>query len=423
MRRPGGLWRDRDFLRFFGAHTVSQVGSQVTQLALPLAAIDVLHASTFQVGLLTFVDFAPWLVVSLPAGVWIDRLRRRPVLIGADFGRAVALAWVPLAAALGLLAVWQLYVVGFVAGCLSVFFDVSYQSYVPSLVGREHLVEGNSKLEFTRSAAQIGGPGLGGVLVAALTAPYAIVADAVSFVVSALLLGSIRRVEPAPRPTEVRARSELLVGLRLVLGDARTRALVYYVSTSTFCNGLFFAVFLVFARRELHLSAGLIGAVVALSNLGGVAAAVVAGPIGRRLGIGKTLIVAGVVGGAPLLLVPLAPRSFPVPFLVAGLLFFGLGVIIYNITAISLIQSITPPHLLGRANASRRFLVWGPLPIGALVGGVAGSTVGLRETLLLAAIGQTLAAGWLLRRPLRTIDRLPQPEPPLDAIPSPATVV
>ncbi|HEY7420576.1 MAG TPA: MFS transporter, partial [Gaiellaceae bacterium] len=188
----GGLWRDSDFLRFWAAQTASQVGSQVTQLALPLVAIVVLDASTFEVALLTVVEFLPWLIVSLPAGVWVDRVRRRPVLVAADVGRALALAWVPLGAALGVLSVWQLYAVGFVAGSLTVFFDVGYQSYIPSLVGRDRLVDGNSKLEFTRSAAQIGGPGLGGALITALSAPYAILVDAASFVVSALLLGTIR---------------------------------------------------------------------------------------------------------------------------------------------------------------------------------------------------------------------------------------
>jgi MFS family permease len=416
MRSP--LWRHGDFLRFFAAQTVSQVGTQITQLALPLVAIDVLHASTFQVALLAFVEFLPWLLISLPAGVWIDRLRRRPVLVAADAGRAVVLLWVPIGAALGLLAVWQLYAVAFVAGCLTVFFDVAYQSYLPSLVRHDQLVEGNAKLEFTRSAAQLGGPGIGGLLVTALTAPYAILADAVSFVASALLLGSIRKREPEPAPAIVRARSELLVGLRLVLGDPRTRTLVYYVSTSAFCNGLFWAVFLVFARRELHLSAGLIGLVLALSNLGSLLGAVLAGRIGRRLGIGWTLIAAGLVGGAPSLLVPLAPRSAPIPFLVTGLFFYGLGVIVYNVTAISLIQTITPGHLLGRANASRRFLVWGTIPLGALTGGALGSTIGLRQALLIAALGTTVAVVFLLRRPLRTIRALP--EPPLLPLDGPA---
>ncbi|TML87644.1 MAG: MFS transporter [Actinobacteria bacterium] len=411
MRERGGLWRDRDYLRFWTAHTVSQVGTQITQLALPLVAIDVLHASTFEVALLTFVDFLPWLVVSLPAGVWIDRLRRRPVLIAADIGRAVALAWVPAGAALGSLTVWQLYAVGFLVGCGTVFFDVAYQSYVPSLVGRDRLIEANSKLELSRSAAQLGGPAAGGGLVVALTAPYAILADAVSYVVSALLLGAIRREEHEPEPATTRVRSELLSGLRLVLGDPRTRSLVFYVATSTFSNGLFWAIFLLFARRELHLSAGLIGLVLALSNIGSLLGATIAGPLGRRLGIGRTLVAAGLVSGPPLFLVPLAPHAFPVPFLTAGLLVFGLGVIVYNITAISLIQSITPPHLLGRANASRRFLVWGPLPLGALAGGVFGSSIGLRETLLAAAAIDAAAVVWLLREPLRTIGELPQPEP------------
>jgi MFS family permease len=407
---------------FWSAHTISQVGSQVTQLALPLVAILTLDATTFEVGLLTFVEFLPWLLVSLPAGVWIDRVQRRPVLIAADVGRALVLAWVPLGAALGILTVAQLLAVGFVAGCLTVFFDVGYQSYVPALVERDELVAGNSRLEFSRSAAAIAGPGLGGALVAAFTAPYALLADAASFVCSALLLGGIRRREPAPEPATRRVRSDLLSGLRLVLGDVRTRSLVYYVSTTTFCNGLFFAVFLVFCVRSLGLSAGVIGVILALSNIGSLLGALAAGRVGRRLGVGWTLIAAGLLSGIGLLLVPLAPHAFPYAFLFVGLLLFGMGVIVYNVTAISLIQSITPAHLLGRANASRRFLVWGPIPLGALVGGALGSAIGLREAIVVAAVVNAFAVLWLVRRPLRRIGRLAD-EPPVVLEPVPAATL
>src|ERR671935_1242601 len=191
----GGLWRHADFLKLWSAQTVSQFGTTVSQVALPLVAVLVLDASAFQVAALGTVEFLPFLLFTLPAGVWVDRLPRRPILVVADLGRACALGSIPLAAAIGHLTLTQLYVAGFVTGTLTVFFDVSYQSYLPSLVERPELVEGNAKLEVSRSAAQIGGPGIGGLLVRAFTAPYAVLADAVSYLGSALFIFAIRRGE------------------------------------------------------------------------------------------------------------------------------------------------------------------------------------------------------------------------------------
>src|SRR5437588_10218300 len=192
-----GLWRHADFLKLWTAESVSQFGSNISQVALPLVAVLTLHATAFQVAALGTVDFLPFLLFTLPAGVWVDRMPRRPIMIGADFGRALALGSIPLAAAVGHLTLAQLYIAGFVTGTLPVFFDVAYPSLLPSLVDRSQLVEGNAKLEVTRSAAQIGGPGIAGVLIGAVTAPYAIVADAVSFLGSALFVFGIRSRESA----------------------------------------------------------------------------------------------------------------------------------------------------------------------------------------------------------------------------------
>jgi len=213
------LWRHGDFMKLWSAQTISQFGSQITFLALPLAAIIILEASAFEVAVLGALEFAPWLLLSLPAGAWVDRMRRRPVLIAADVGRAVALASVPAAYAVDVLTLWQLYAVGFLTGCLTVFFDIAYQSYLPSLVERRQLAEGNSKLEISRSGAQLGGPGLAGALVDLVTAPVAILGDAISFLVSAFFLGTIRREESVERPIErTRLRVEIVEGLRFVLG-------------------------------------------------------------------------------------------------------------------------------------------------------------------------------------------------------------
>ncbi len=406
--RGGELLRHRDFQKLWAGQTVSQLGSQVSQLALPLAAVLVLHVSAFYVALLGTVDLLPFLLFALPAGVWLDRIPRRPVMIVADTGRCLALASIPLVAAYGSLTIWQLYAVGFVTGTFTVFFDVAYQSYLPSLVGRPHLVEGNARLELSRSAAQIAGPGLGGVLVGAITAPYAIVVDSVSFAVSALLLGRIRKREPRPEPAAAPSmRRELMEGLRYVLGDPRWRAITLYVSTFNFFTGVAFALYVVYAVRNLGLTPGELGLVFALGNLGWLLGAIVVGRVSGRLGIGNTIAVAGFISGAALLLIPLAPASFPIPFLVLSGVIVALGIVMYNVTAISLIQTLTPDRLLGRANASRRWIVWGTIPLGSLAGGVLSTVIGVRPTLFVGTIGASVCFVFLLAKPLRSITTLP----------------
>jgi MFS family permease len=412
----GGLWRHHDFLRLWAAQTVSQFGSQISGIAVPLVAILTLDSSAFSVAMLGAVEMLPFLLIALPAGVWVDRLPRRPILIAGDLGRAVALGSIPLAWTLDVLTIWQLYVVGFVVGVFTVFFDVAYQSFLPSLVSRAQLVEGNSKLEVSRSAAQIGGPGIGGVLVGAITAPYAIVADAVSFVWSGLLVLRIRGREERVVPTEApNMKRELVEGVRYILGDRRWRAISLYVSTVNFCWAAAFSILLVYAVRELHLSAGTIGLIFALGNLGSLVGAVLSGRVAARLGIGRTIVLSGALSGFASLLVPLAPQDNPIPFLVASQVGIAAGIVLYNVTAISLMQALTPPRLLGRMNASRRWIVWGTIPLGSLTGGVLASTVGLRETLFAGSIGASLCFVFLLAEPLRTIKELPDPEqPPVD---------
>ena len=398
------LWRDADFMRFWAAQSISQFGTPITQLALPLIAIIALGATPFQVALLGALEFLPFLLFTLPTGVWVDRLPRRPILVFADVGRAVALASVPLAAIADVLTIWQLYAVGFAAGTLTVFFDVAYQSYLPALVGREQLVDGNSKLEFSRSGAQVAGPGVGGQLIGALTAPYAIAAYAASYVVSALLLGRIRKSEPRPERHDDRSlKREIVEGLRLIFDDARWRAFAGYVATSNFFGMVIFAVLLVYAVRELGLSAELLGLVFSLAGGGAVLGALAAGRISRRIGTGPTLILAAAASGPSLLLVPLAPQSFPLPFLVAAEFIFGFWVIVFNITGISYIQAVIPDRLLGRMNASRRFLVWGTMPLGSLTGGALATASGLRETLFVGAAGASLSFVWLVFSPWRGI--------------------
>ena len=299
----GGLWRHRDFLNLWTAETVSQLGSQISQIGLPLVAIIVLEASAFEVALLGVIEFAPFILISLPAGVWVDRLRRKPILVTADLGRALLLASIPVAYWLDALTIWQLYVVGFVVGVLTVFFDVSYQAYLPSLVSRQQLIDGNSKLEISRSGAQLAGPGLGGALVQVLTAPVAVLVDAISFLASAIFLVRIRKQEQAPTRAERQAgpgmKTELKEGLAWVLGNRYLRWIAASTATFNFFSNMLFAVFLVFAVRVLELRPGVIGLIFAVGSIGYLVGALLANRVSRRFGVGPTIII-GALGSTSL---------------------------------------------------------------------------------------------------------------------------
>ncbi len=406
LRPRGALWHNPDFRRLWAAQTVSQFGSEITGLALPLVAILVLDASTFAVAVLAVVDWLPFFLFSLPAGVWIDRLPRRPILIASDLGRALILGSIPIAYLLDVLTLGQLYVVGLLAGTCTVFFDLSYQSYLPSVVERSELGEGNSKLEVSRSSAQVAGPGLGGVLVSALTAPYAILADALSFVASAVFLSRIQRRERRPaRPPETRPafRDEIREGLSFVVRHPIMRSIVFFVAVSNVFVTMLFAIYLVYAVRELGLDAATIGVIFSLGSVGSLVGALTANRVARLLGIGPGLIAVATVGGLGLLLIPLATGGLVLPFLVVANVLWGFFVLNYFVSAVSLIQAITPDHLLGRTNASRRFLVQGVIPVGALLGGLLGTVLGLRTTIAIGAVGAAVAVLPLVFSPLRGV--------------------
>jgi MFS family permease len=403
-----GLWQHADFLKLWSAQTISQVGSQISGLALPLVALLTLHASAFEVAALSVVDFLPFLLFTLPAGVWVDRLPRRLIMVIADVGRALALVSIPVAVFVGDLRLPQLYIVGFATGTLTVFFDLAYQSYLPSLVERNELVDGNAKLEISRSSALIGGPALGGVLVRVLTAPYAVLADALSFLGSALFVLGIRRNEVVAERGAASPSmwSELIEGARYIFGHPYWRAISVSTAMFNFFNYVAFAILVVYMVRLLHMSPFAIGVTLSLSNGGALIAAFFAQNIGRRLGAGRAILLAAFCG-VPLVLVPLAPVSYPIPFIVVAFTFEGFGVVLYNVSTISLIQALTPKRLLGRANASRRFVVWGTIPLGGLVSGALASWIGLRPTLFVGTLGCALSAIPLLLSPIRHITEMP----------------
>jgi MFS family permease len=407
VRHPRGpLWQNRDFLFLWSAQSVSEIGSQVTGLALPLAAIFVVHASTFEVAALNVVDFLPFALFSLPAGVWVDRLRRRPLMIAADCGRAVALASIPIAYAANVLTLPQLFAVGFFAGTLTVFFDVSYQSYLPSLVERPQLPDANSKLETTNSGAQLAGPGIAGLLVGAITAPYAIAVDAVSFAGSALLLGVIRRIEVLPEElasARRRMRVEIAEGLRFLVRHPLMRPMMVWVALNNFFGTVITSILLVFAVRDLHLHAATIGLVISLANVGTLLGAATGPRVSRWIGLGPALLAFAAIGSTSSLLIPWARDGYAIPLLVVARGLFGFCALGSNVVGISMVQAITPDRMLGRMNASRRFVVWGVIPLGGVLGGALASTFGLRTALWVGAVGQLVSFFPLLPSPLRRI--------------------
>jgi MFS family permease len=401
------LLRNRDFVRLWTAESVSQLGSQVSLLALPLLAIKTLHATTFEVGALTAVEFAPFILVGLQAGVIVDRRARRPVLMIGDIGRAIALFSIPVAWWLGVLTLVQLFVVVFITGVLTVFFDVAYQSYLPALVESDQLADGNSKLEISRSGAQIAGPGMAGALVEALGAPVAVVVDAVSFVLSALSVLFIRRVEPPVEVAHPSARTtmrgEIGEGLRYVLGHASLRLIAGCTATSNYFNSMLQAVLLVYLVRKLHWSAGVIGLMFMIANIGFLVGAAASTRVQRRLNLGRTILISIFLTQIGGLVVGLSPRTHAFAWIVGGMLLTALANPIYNIAQVSYRQEITPNRMLGRMNATMRFMVWGTMPLGSLTGGVLGTVLGLRPTLIIGGVGGMLAVLFALGGPVRSL--------------------
>jgi MFS family permease len=408
-----GLWRHPDFVRFWAAQSVSAIGSQLSLVALPLLAALTLDASAGQMGVLAAAAGAPFLLFGLLAGVWVDRLRRRPLLVAADLGRAAVLAAVPLAALLDALSIELLWAVAFVVGGLTVVFDVAYLAYLPTLVRRDQLLEGNAKLQASASVGQVAGPGLAGALVGLLTAPAAILIDALSYLASALFLGRIRAPEAAPAPAAGRhLRREIGEGLGAVRRDRVLRALAACSATTNLFGFAFLAIYVLYMTRELGLGATGVGLVFALGGVGALAGAVLAGPIARRLGVGRATIGAQALFGLFGLTIPLAVLvpAIALPMVAAAEFLQWLALLVYDVNAVSLRQARAPARLHGRVNATMRFLISGMQPVGSLLGGLLGGWLGLAPTLVLTSVGMMLGVLWLLASPLRTLHDLPAPD-------------
>ena len=400
----GGLWRQPDFLRLWTGQTVSSLGSVVTRTALPLTALIVLQAQPAELGLLAAAGAAPALLVGLLAGVWVDRMRRRPLMIAADVGRAALLLTIPLAALTGVLHIEWLLVVAFLVGGLAVLFDISYQAYVPSLVQADQLVEANSKIGVSDSVAEIGGAALGGALVQAITAPLAILVDAVSFLVSALSLAWIRTPEPVPSAEQEGSwLAQARAGIETVRRDGSLLALAGASASFYLFGGFFGALYDLYALRYLGVTPGMLGLLVAAGGVGALLGAAASRPALARWGYGRVLIVtlAGRVFTG--LLTPLAtePGSQAVALLLAGQLLGDFLLSMYFVAALSLRQAIAPPSRLGRVNATMAFLEQGLSPIGLLAGGLIGQAIGPRITLALGALAGLTGAWIVFRSPIR----------------------
>jgi len=430
------LWRHRNFLLLWTGQSVSEMGSAITQLALPLTAVVVLRASTFQVGLLTSAATAAFALIALPAGALVDRWVKRPLMIWCDVARMLIIGSVPLAAALHVLTLGQLYAVAVTAGVCTVFFDVAYQSYLPVVVTREQLVDGNGKLGATQSFAQVAGPGLGGGLVGLVGAASAMAFDAISYAVSVVSLLLIRDREVTPpkggrggvwgdgqpphnqggsggdrppgpagpggdRPPGSTLRAEIGEGLSFVLRHPILRKITACTGTANLFGSMGMALEIVFLVRVLRVRPADTGLLIAVASLGGVAGGLLAGRLSRRIGSARIVWYSMLVFGLPQLLIPLAAPGWRIAAFVVGMAAFSFSAVVYNVAQVSYRQAICPPRLLGRMNAAIRWVVWGTIPLGALLGGVLGALAGVRATLWISYAGSWAAGWWVFFSPLR----------------------
>jgi MFS family permease len=402
-RLGAGLLREPGFRRFWTAQVVSELGSGVSSVALPLTAVLWLGASAMEMGVLRAAATLPVLLFALHAGVWVDRLPRRPIMVAADAGRGLLLLLVPLAAAAGLLRIDVLWAVAFVVGVLTVVFDIAVTSYVPTLVGRAALVEANATLQASSAAARIVGPGAAGWLVQLVGAPAALLADAASFVASAALLWRLRVPEAAPGARRG-VGAEIAEGLGAVWHDPLLRAMVLVTTVGSLGGSVQAAVYVLYATRYVGASPAALGAVLACGSAAGLAGAALAGPAAARLGTGGALVASTAVVAASTVALLAAPAGDAGVLVLAGAqALFGLGLTTYSVTQISLRQAVTPPHLLGRVNATRRVVVFGVQPLGALLGGALGETLGLHAALTAAAAIQVVSLVAAFASPLRAL--------------------
>ncbi|MBC7289924.1 MAG: MFS transporter [Actinotalea sp.] len=413
--RRRSLAYHRNFRQLWVGDAFGQFGAQLTGLVLPIFAVTALDATPWQMGALTAAETAAFLLIGLPAGAWVDRMRKRRTLIVADLVRAVALGVVVVAAATGTASIPLLIAAALVVSAATVFFDVAHQSYVPGLVGLDHVVEGNSKLQATQSVAMVVAPAVGGALLRVISAPALIATTVGTYLVSALWLGRIRHEETLPRREDRRPlRTEIAEGLRFVVHQPLLRRIVACTSIGNLFGSLGGALLVIYALRVVGLDEAALGLVFSLSAAGGLLGAVAAERMARWIGEAKVIPASAVALGITYALNPLAVVLAdvvpPAAVLVVAGFGFSFWVVVYNVAQVSFRQRLCPPTLLGRMNASVRFIVWGTMPIGGLLGGWLGTAVGVEGSLWVAAVGMTFAALPVVLSPLRTLTALPRPD-------------
>ncbi|HZR49563.1 MAG TPA: MFS transporter [Streptosporangiaceae bacterium] len=398
------LWHNRSFLLLWSGQTVSEMGSTITLLALPLTAVVVLKATTFQVGLLASAATAAFALIALPAGAIVDRYVKRRIMIVCDLARMLIIGSVPVAAAAGALTMGQLYAVAITAGVCTVFFDVCYQSYLPVVVGPGQLLDGNGKLGATQSFAEVTGPGLGGGLVGVFGVAMSLAADAISYAVSVASLLAIRVPEKAPPKADRRTlRAEIAEGLSFVVSHPILRRVVACTGTANLFSGVQIAMEIIFLVRVLHVRPAYTGLIIAIASVGGVIGGVLSGTLSRRIGSARIIWVSILVFGLPQLLLPLAYPGWRVALFPIGFAFSAFSAVVYNVAQVSYRQAVCPPELLGRMNAATRWIVWGTLPLGGLLGGALGAGLGVRPTIWIAYAGSWAAGWWVFFSPLRRL--------------------
>ena len=411
MASPPTLWRHRDFLLLWVGQSVSRVGDQFTGLAVPVIAAYTLGAGPTEMGLLGAAGTFPFLLFGLLVGVWVDRRRRRSVLILADLGRGAMIATIATLGFVNLLGLGHLYIFAFLIGVLTVFFDVAYQAYLPVLVQRNQLVDANSKLEATNSLAGIAGSAVAGAVIQLFKAPVAMVIDALSFFFSAGTLAAIRRGEAAPNAADRRSvLGEVAEGLSVVVKDPRLRHIAACTAWSNFfSSAVFSALLILYLKDALGFEPAGLGLLFGIGSIGGVVGAVVSSRVAKRIGVGPAIVLGAILFAFPMLPLPFVSGPFAFPAIVA-MFFVGIvGNLIYNINQVSLRQAIVPLRLQGRLNATMRTIVWGTLPLGAIAGGILGNMIGVRPAIIVGLAGGAFAFLFVLFSPVRSLQKIPEP--------------
>jgi MFS family permease len=406
------LLRRPPFRNFWLGQTISVVGDQVTLLAIPIIAALVLNASPADMGLLTAVGLLPHLLFSLPAGVVLDRVeRRRRLMIVVDISRAAFIATIPIAFVLNVLSLEQLYVITFAVGTLAVLFDISWNTLFVAVTPRQDFVAAQSLLNGSRSLANILGPSLGGILIQFLGAATAMLTDALSYIASALFLGRVKATEPPIEPAGASIRTQLATGLRFILRDPIMRPALLAVATVNLFNFAFHALFILYVTTFLGVSPGALGLALGIGALGGLLGAVVAGRIGRRIGLGPAYALGLVLFPVSLVAIPLVTGSPEIVLAMLAITEFGagFGVMILDINGGTILQARTPDVIRGRSMGAFRFINFGVRPVGALIGGALGTAIGVRETLIVSTLLSLAGVLWLIGAPVLRLRDVPAP--------------